>query len=315
MTFAVLCPGQGGQHAGLFDLLSTTPGFTSDLDAALTRVRDIAGFDPRDVAGDARHPARLFDNAVAQPSICAVQSMTWSVLRPRLAAAGIAPRLFAGYSVGELAAYGCAGALAFDDLVTLAVRRAASMDAAARPGDGLVAVRGAFRADVDAACAVTGVHVAIVNGEDQFIVGGRAAGLASFASALVARGVTMQRLAVAVASHTLLLADAAAAFADDLSAARWMPGFVPVVAGIDGALVHAPSQAVDVLARQVARTVQWATCMDAVRERGVTVALEVGPGGALARLLAERHRDIAVRSVSDFRSIDAVVDWVVRAHR
>src|SRR4051794_28001936 len=49
----------------------------------------------------------LFTNATAQPLICAVELATWAALSSQLPS----PRVFAGYSVGELAAYGCAGAL------------------------------------------------------------------------------------------------------------------------------------------------------------------------------------------------------------
>jgi [acyl-carrier-protein] S-malonyltransferase len=52
--------------------------------------------------------------------------------------------------------------------------------------------------------------------------------------------------------------------------------------------------------------------MDAAAESGVTVALELGPGAALSRMLRTRHPDIACRSVSEFRSLDGIVGWLER---
>lgn len=309
MSLAVLCPGQGGQHPALFDLFEATPAIAS----ARRGVRAAAGFDPLDLVRDASAASRLFDNAIAQPLICAAQWTTWATIGPPLSALGIAPTLFAGYSVGELAAYGCAGALPLADLLSLSVQRAGRMDAGSRPGDGLAAVRGWPRTAVDAGSRAHGVHVAIVNGDDHFIVGGTGADLDAFTDAASIAGAAVQRLAVGVAAHTPLLADAATAFAGDLAEAGWVRNAVPVVAGIDGSLVRTPASAVDVLARQVSHTIDWSACMDAVRERGATVCLELGPGAALARMFRERHPDVATRSVADFRSIDAVVDWVERS--
>ncbi len=295
MTLAVLCPGQGGQRAGLFDGL-----------ALADRVADVVA--PFEGRGD----PRMFDNAIAQPALCAFQMATWSRLGPRLAAVAVEPALFAGYSVGELAAHGCAGAFGFDDTIALARSRADAMDAASRDGDGLVAVRGLGRLDVEASCARHGASIAIVNDDDQYVVGGSAATLDAVVVDATARGARTRRLPVAVAAHTPLLESAATAFRRRLEALPWSAPSAPIVAGIDGAVVRDRGRAIDALSRQVATTVRWSQCMDSVVERGATVCLELGPGNALARLMRERHPDLAVRSVSDFRSLDAVVEWVAR---
>ena len=255
----------------------------------------------------------LFDNAVAQPLICRSQILVWSLLAPRLAVHGIAPSLFAGYSVGELAAHGCSGALCANATLALAGARAAAMDAASEPGDGLVALRGLSLTAVEALCARYGAHVAIVNGDDQIVVGGSRPAIDAMVDAVADRDASAQRLPVAVAAHTPRLAAAVEPFRRRLAAAPWRAASAPVLAGIDGSLVRDAATAVDVLARQLATAVRWSACMDSLRERGATVCLELGPGSALSRMLRERHREIEVRSVADFRSVDAVVDWVVRA--
>jgi [acyl-carrier-protein] S-malonyltransferase len=305
MTLAILCSGQGGQHAGMLDLLA------DQADEQLEEASRIAGFD----VGEAVDHRSMFDNAVAQPLLCATQAITWSLLAPRLAAIDVAPTLFAGYSVGELAAYGCAGALSFEDLIGLAGRRAAVMDAASGPRDGLVALRGMTRATVEALCDAHGVYVAIVNGDDQYLVGGAGDALDAIAGDAQMRGAGVQRLPVAIAAHTPLLAAAANAFRGDLDAIAWRTAWTPIVAGIDGTVVKDPATAIDMLSRQIAQTIHWSACMDSIHERGATVCLELGPGNALARLMRERHPTMASRSVADFRSLGAVVDWVVNHPR
>jgi [acyl-carrier-protein] S-malonyltransferase len=280
----LLCPGQGGQHAGMFDLARLDPGARAFLDGCALPVA----------------PDALFDNRVAQPAIVCATLAMWRALQARLPA----PKLVAGYSIGELAAYGVAGAL--DNTVALAAARAVLMDATAdaRP-QGLAAVSG-----VDVAQVRSIIDVAIVTGADSCIAGGLDAQLAALPARLPTARV--QRLPVGVAAHTALMAGAVAPFAQLLEAATFAPWRCPVLAGVDAVRVLRRDMAIDRLARQLASTIDWAACMDAASEAGITVALELGPGAALSRMLRDRHPHIACRSVADFHTLDGIVKWVTR---
>ena len=87
----------------------------------------------------------------------------------------------------------------------------------------------------------------------------------------------------------------------------------PVLSGIGAAPISDKARAVETLSRQLSETILWSDCMDAAAEAGITVALELGPGAALARMLQARHPQIACRSVADFRSLDGIVSWLDRA--
>jgi [acyl-carrier-protein] S-malonyltransferase len=50
--------------------------------------------------------------------------------------------------------------------------------------------------------------------------------------------------------------------------------------------------------------------MDAAAEAGITVALELGPGAALSRMLRAVRADIACRSVAEFRSLEGITSWL-----
>jgi [acyl-carrier-protein] S-malonyltransferase len=281
----LLCPGQGGQHAGMFDLARSHAGASDFLGRC----------------GLPDDPQALFENRRAQPAIVAATLAMWLALQEALPV----PALVAGYSIGELAAYGVAGALAPDDAVQLAAARATLMDtAAAGHAQGLAAVSGV---DVSAIAA----HIAIVTGHDSSIVGGTLAQLDALPAALPAARV--QRLPVGVASHTPLMRAAVAPFAVLLADAQFTPQRVPVLAGIDAGRVLRKDVAIDRLSRQLSETIEWAACMDAVLEAGITVALELGPGAALARMLQARHPHIACRSVADFQTLAGVAGWVARA--
>lgn len=302
MKLAILCSGQGTQHASMFELIATD----AIAQETLAEANAAAGFD---VLSTARSSPDIFRNAIAQPLLCAYATAAWSALEPHLPA----PALFAGYSVGELAAYGCAGALATSDTVRLACERAAFMDADSQGATGLVALRGLPRRSVDTLCATYGVGLAIVNGEEQYVVGGQAPALDKFESQFVALGGTTQRLKVTVAAHTRSLTSAAKRLHAALASSRITTPATPVVAGISGALVVDREAAITTLARQVCSTVQWSACLDTAFERGCRVFVELGPGNALARMVRERFKDVAARSLAEFRSLDGVALWVERA--
>lgn len=306
MTLAILCPGQGAQHPAMLDLIAGNPA----AEAVLHAGEQALGADVREWLAQ---PDRLHVNAVAQPLICLAELATWAALRDRVPL----PRAFAGYSVGELASYGCAGALDAAELARLARTRAALMDAAggARPG-GLIALRGLPRANVEAMLAGGSAWIAIANGNDAFVVGAEAAKLDEIKREATMRGARITCLNVGVASHTPLLAMAVAPFRAALEHSTLRAPAVPVVAGVDASWVKTRAQAVAALAAQIAAPIEWARGLDALYERGCRVFLELGPGAALSAIARERlPSDVDARSVSDFRSLAGVASWLHRACR
>jgi [acyl-carrier-protein] S-malonyltransferase len=252
----------------------------------------------------------LFANASAQPLVCAAELATWAALRDLLPPA----RLFLGYSLGELAALGCAGALVPEETVLLAARRAELMDRAAPEGGGLVGLRGVPLARAEALCAEVGAEVAIVNGPDHCVAGGTEAALARLERRAAAAGAApTHRLRISVPAHTALLGAAVGPFAEALERSELRDPAVPVLAGISGAPVRTRAAAIAALSAQLARRIEWARCLAAAAEMGCTVFLELGPGLALARMAAEALPEVQARSVEEFRSPGGVARWVSSA--
>jgi [acyl-carrier-protein] S-malonyltransferase len=226
------------------------------------------------------------------------------------------PLIVAGYSVGELAAWGVAGLLDLADVLDLAARRAAAMDAATTQPCGLAAIRGLTRDTLDAISRAHGAYVAIVNGRDQMVVGGTREALAAVihdAQLHGAERTTM--LPVAVSAHTPLLADASDRFRQALAKAHLaaeMPSGVRLLSGIDGATLFDVQAGADKLARQIQQTVDWAGCMESCRAADVTKVVELGPGNALARMMHDFMPDSDVHSLSEFHSLSGFELWVQR---
>jgi [acyl-carrier-protein] S-malonyltransferase len=303
---AILCSGQGAQAAGMFDLVGNAPEAAPAF-AAARRVLD--GRDPRDLVRRAGDEA-LHANRVAQILCCTQALAIWAVLGPALPR----PITAAGYSAGELAAWGVAGVIAAETILDLTARRAALMDEASRAASGLGAVLGLPRAEIDVICRAHDLHIAIINGPLHVLLGGAVADLALALAEAEQRGATrVVRLPVSVASHTPLLRDASQQFEELLHqrvTGTRLPSGLRLISSVDGAPVRRLEDGLRKLALQIRQTVDWAACMDACRSARPQRVLELGPGDALARMAGEALPDVAVRSVTAFRSLDGIRHWL-----
>src|ERR1700722_6484763 len=210
---AVICSGQGYQGVGMFDLLADAPEAIPVFKAAEFVLE---GKDPRQLVRKSSSD-ELHADKVGQILCCTQAMAAWTVLSAKVPR----PLVVAGYSVGELAAWGVAGLLDHKGVLDLVVQRAAAMDKATTEPSGLVAIRGLRRDALDPICKAHGAYVAIVNAEDQMLVGGTRKALDAIVHDAQAAGAERTTvLPVAVPSHTPLLAEASASFRQALAKAH-----------------------------------------------------------------------------------------------
>ena len=305
MVLAILCSGQGRQHRDMFALMDDAPeaaGLFAHAAALL------GGRDPRDMVRTETGEV-LHHNRVGQ-ILCTLQAVVAAVVLKDV----LPDRLIvAGYSVGEVAAWGVAGLLSMTGTLDLVARRAEAMDAASPIGDGLLFVRGLSRDIVDGLCERHDAAIAIVNPGDAFVLGGNRAALDALAGeAKAMNAIRVVEVPVEVASHTKRLAAASIAFRESLRHVRVLPPAtgIRVLSGVDGSPVIDAETGLDKLAAQISRTVRWADCLQGCIESGATAFLELGPGAALSEMAAGAYRDVASRSLDHFRTLEGVRAWL-----
>ncbi|BCK88468.1 malonyl CoA-acyl carrier protein transacylase [Sideroxyarcus emersonii] len=307
MRLAILCSGQAGQHRNMLDDLLVAPKCASMRQAASAVLgQDVAQW--WNALGD----KEIFLNQHAQFAIACYQLSIWARIAPLLPE----PDLVAGYSLGELLAYHVAGALTAAETLRLVRARARLMDeAAAGAGSGcMVLWRGrvspATLAARDRAISDYGLDIAIERRNGETVMAGPAQAIERFVADFQALNPGMVCLPVSIPAHSRYLAQAANSFRDILEASGIVAPKIPVLAGVDAMPVRSRAAAIDALSRQIATTIRWDGCMEALAESGIDKAIELGPGNDLAKLLAAEHPRVAAHAIGDFSDHHALVEWL-----
>ncbi len=306
---AILCSGQGRQHPAMFDLVADSP----EAEPIFVAAAGVLGRDPRRFVQEAA-PADLFSDLFGQILCCTRALAVWAALGPSRPARAV----IAGYSLGELAAWGCAGALDAPGALRLAQRRAGLLDAVAPRDAGLAAIIGLRRSALEPILARHALSIAIVDDVDRFVVGGPRAGLEAACQEATARGASRTViLRVAVPSHTPLLHEATEKFRPVLREAspRLPRTGYRLLSGIDGETIYDIGSGIDELARQISTTIDWAACLESCRSAGAEVALELGPGTALSHMASALFPDGRARSVEEFTTVAGVRTCLQRTIR
>lgn len=248
------------------------------------------------------------DTAVTQPLVVALSLLAYEELVRRVEL----PRdcLVAGHSVGELAAAAVAGVLSPDEAVELAAIRGAEMAAAcALEPTGMSAMLGGDQEQVLGGLAELGLEPANRNGAGQIVAAGPLSALDELATQRPG-GARVKALAVAGAFHTRFMAPAREALAARVAHIHAKDPSRPLLSNADGEEVASGAQMLRRLVAQVTSPVRWDACMATLRERGVTVTVELPPAGTLTGLAKRELKGITTLAVKTPNDLDSVANLV-----
>ena len=246
--------------------------------------------------------------ANTQPAILAASIAAAEVLREK----GIAPRFVAGHSLGEYSALVAAGSLRLTDAVTLVHKRGQYMQEAVAVGTGaMAALLGLNLSLVEQICqeAAQGdvVSPANLNSPGQIVIAGHAAAVTRAVELAKTRGAKRAILLnVSAPFHCSLMRPAQERLSKDLDAIEIAAPAVPLVNNVDAQLVSSAEAVRDGLKRQVTAPVRWEPSMRLLRQQGVDLLVEVGPGKVLTGLLRQIDRDAECLRVEDPATVEEV---------
>lgn len=293
-TTAFVFPGQGSQQVGMAADLASSSAAAAKVFAHADR---ILGMEFTEIMREG--PSDVLDDTYnTQPALYIAGVATLRALEER-AEDPFQPLAVAGHSLGEFTALTAAGALSFEAGLRLVRERGRLMREAGEQHPGaMAALLGLEVADARAVCAEAStqagkpVVVANDNCPGQIVISGDETALDLALPLAKARGAKRAvKLAVSVAAHSPLMAQAADSFAKALAETAFDAPRVPVIANLSAAPIQSAAEIRSELSAQLTGAVRWTETIRALRVMGATHFLEIGPKDVLTGLLKRIDKD------------------------
>ena len=310
--FAATFPGQGSQSVGM---LSGLAGACPEVPSTFDEASQALGYDLWTLVQEGPE-RRLNATEQTQPAMLAAGVAAWRCWAAR---GGPRPGVAAGHSLGEYSALAAFGALDFPDAIRAVAARGRFMQEAVPEGEGgIAAIIGLDDEAVADLCErVRGEaglgHVSAVNfnAPGQVAIAGTSGAIDRAIEAARKVGARRAvRLPMSVPVHCPLMAPAARRLEATLDAVRIEPPTVPILHNVDIASRSSGASIRGALIGQLASPVRWSRTVTAMRERGATTMVELGPGRVLTGLARRIDRGIAALSVHDARTLDTALQAV-----
>jgi [acyl-carrier-protein] S-malonyltransferase len=246
--------------------------------------------------------------ANTQPAILTVSAAAAAVLQEK----GVRPDFVAGHSLGEYSALVAAGSLRLFDAVRLVRKRGQYMQEAVPVGQGaMAAILGLDGNVLDQICreAAQGevVSPANLNSPGQVVIAGNVSAVARALDLAKGRGAKRAiMLNVSAPFHCALMKPAQDRLSVDLDATPMEDPQVTLVNNVNAQAVRSASLVRDGLKQQVTSPVRWDESIRRLRQEGMELFVEVGPGKVLSGLVRQIDRTAECLHVEDSATLSEV---------
>lgn len=212
----------------------------------------------------------------------------------------------AGLSLGEFGALYAAGVFSFADGLRLVARRAEFMDECCRKAKGgMATILGGDLAVIRQICQECDIDVANLNCPGQVVVSGAEENVTKTVAVLKEKGFKkVIPLKVAGAYHSRMMKDAGDALKTVLDAVPMKDPVIPVAQNYVGTCVKNAGEIRGNLVSQVAGSVKWEDCVNAILATGADTVIEFGPGNVLTGLVRRINANVATFNVNSMVSLN-----------
>jgi [acyl-carrier-protein] S-malonyltransferase len=300
MKIAFCYPGQGVQQVGMAEGFVKSGEHYADMISEATKA---SGVDMNKLLFEPNDDINITE--YTQPALVTA----CCIITDALLLAGIKPDVTAGLSLGEYCSLYVAGALGFEDAVRLTRIRGRLMSNAVPAGEGtMAAIIGLTQEQVEAVTnTIENVWPANFNCPGQIVITGKKEAVEKAMPLLSEKGARkVVPLTVSGPFHSPMLkpaGDNLRKYLDDTEISELK---VPYVANVNAEVITDTSMIRDLLQRQVSSPVKWEQSLRTLKEYGVDLIIEIGPGKTIAGFVKKTIPEIPVINVSSVEDIAKV---------
>lgn len=285
---AFVFPGQGAQYPGMGKDLYENSDIAREM---FDKANEILGFDITKIMFEGT-AEELKQTNVTQPAI-----FLHSVILSKVLGNQFQPEMAAGHSLGEFSALVAAGALSFEDGLTLVSKRAQAMQKAckAKPST-MAAIVGLEDEIVEQVCEeIDGIVVAAnYNCPGQLVISGSVEAVNTACEVLKEKGAKRAIiLPVGGAFHSPLMEPAREELAAAIEATKINAPVCPVFQNADAKPQTDPVKIKQNLIAQLTSPVRWTQTVKNMLAEGATSFTELGPGKVLQGLVMKVNKEVA----------------------
>lgn len=307
MQRSVVFPGQGAQEPGMGRDLAEHWSEAMEL---WKKAEAISGLPLREIYWDTDEAAMAVTRNL-QPALTVVNIGLWL-----FAAKCLSIQAVAGHSLGELTALCAAEVLSVDETLKLACLRGKLMDEAVNQDGRMAAILKLSQAQVEQvvadAVAQSGqeLRIANYNTPAQFVISGHAQAVDLACAAVKPVKGRALVLPVSNAFHSPYMAEAGAELARSMDRLDWRDPKIPVYLNVTGKPEPDGAAIKQIMQQQMTSSVLWTQSIEHQYADGVRMFIELGPKGALSRMITqilsgrEGVRSIAISSLDQMGQLE-----------
>ena len=297
---AFVFPGQGAQFVGMGkDIYENNETARQEFDKIFSSL----SFDLKTAMFEGPEET-LKKTKYTQPAIVAMSLVLEKLVRSK----GIKPDFVAGHSVGEYAAFGSGEFLTLSDAVKLTAFRGETMNEIAESvNGGMAAIIGMDSEKIkEVLKTVDGIVEAVnFNEPKQTVIAGEKSTIEKACTALKEAGAKRALpLAVSGPFHSSLMKPAGEKLKTEAEKYDFREGTAKLVANTTAEIISSPEEIKKEIYAQSFGPVKWVDTVNRLKENGVDIIYEIGPGKVLAGLIKKIDKELTVININSLEDIE-----------